>query len=89
MIERDYDNSRKATVRDAIGGGSMARGKTPKESHSQLTAINLHRASPTGPAISRLQGGKQYAMPNVRGGSLKSSGPGHGAGRGSPQRSNK
>jgi hypothetical protein len=64
------------------------RGREKSESHSQLTAINIHRAKPEGPAIAHEQGGRQYGHVNVKGGTLRSSGPGKGAGRGSPQRSN-
>jgi hypothetical protein len=64
------------------------RGREREESHSQLTRIDIHTAKPTGPAIAREQGGRQYAHVNVKAGSLRSSAPGHGVGRGSPQRNN-
>lgn len=47
--------------------------------------INIHRATGSkGGPVTREQGGMQYKQPVVKSGSLRSSAPGHGEGRGSP-----
>lgn len=75
MARRSYETEREHRSTPGPGRGLKS------------VSINIHHSTGSkGGPVSREQGGTQYKQPVVKSGSLRSSTPGHGEGRGSPHR---
>ena len=73
MARRSYETEREHRASPGPGRGLKS------------VDINIHHATGSkGGPVTKEQGGTQYKEPHVKSGTLRSSGPGRGDGRGSP-----